>query len=147
MIILAVASGGGHWIELLRLIPAFEGNEVIYASTKPGFADTVKGAKFYCIPDINRDEIFKFPKAIFEIFTLVGKLRPKSIISTGALPGLIALVAGKFYGAQTIWIDSIANADELSMSGKIAARFADRTYTQWPDLANKNILFHGNILS
>jgi hypothetical protein len=33
--ILAIASGGGHWIQLLRLKSAFEGHRVIYASVDP----------------------------------------------------------------------------------------------------------------
>lgn len=147
MKILAVASVGGHWIQLLRLLPAFEGNEVIFASTKESFAETVEGSKFYLIPDINRNEKLKLPNATYKIFALVGYIRPCVIISTGALPGLISLIAGKIYGAKTIWVDSIANVEELSLSGKIASRFAHRTYTQWPDLANKKCLFHGNVLS
>lgn len=147
MKILAVASGGGHWIELLRLLPAFKDNEVIFASTKDGFAETVQDFKFYSIPDINRDEKIKLPVASYNIFRLVRSIRPNVIISTGALPGLLALFAGKVYGAKTIWVDSIANAEEFSLSGKIATRFVDRTYTQWPELATKKQLFHGNVLS
>ncbi|WP_026839414.1 oligosaccharide biosynthesis protein Alg14 [Gillisia sp. JM1] len=147
MKILAVASVGGHWIELLRLVPAFDGNEVIYASTKKSIAETVEFSKFHVIPDINRNEKFKLLSAIYKIFSLVSSIRPDVIISTGALPGLISIIAGKFYGAKTIWIDSIANVEELSLSGKIASKFANRTYTQWPDLANKKCFFHGNVLS
>lgn len=38
-VILAVASGGGHWIQLLRLAPAFAGADVHYATTDPSAAD------------------------------------------------------------------------------------------------------------
>ena len=147
MTILAVASVGGHWIQLLRLMPAFEGNKVMFASTKSSFAETVKGFPFYVIPDINRNDKLKLLKAVYKIFSLVSSVNPNVIISTGALPGLIALAAGKVFGAKTIWVDSIANVEELSLSGKIASRFADKTYTQWPDLTNKRCSFHGNVLS
>jgi len=147
MKILAVASVGGHWIQLLRLIPAFEDNEIMFASTKESFADTVEGFPFYCIPDINRNEKLKFPNTVYKIFLLIKSIKPNVIISTGALPGLITLAAGKLFGAKTIWVDSIANVEELSLSGKIASRFADRTYTQWPHLADEKCMFHGNVLS
>lgn len=147
MKILAVASVGGHWIQLLRLMPAFEGKEVVFASTKSDFAETVEGFQFYTIPDINRNKKFQIFKAFYKTFSLINLVKPQVIISTGAMPGLLALVAGKIFGSKTIWVDSIANVEELSYSGKIALKFADRTYTQWPDLASKNCLFHGNVIS
>jgi hypothetical protein len=45
-----------------------------------------------------------------------------------------------------VWIDSIANVEQLSLSGKLAARVAGRTYTQWPHLATGAILYNGNVL-
>ena len=38
--ILAIASGGGHWTQLLRMRPAWEGCDVAYATTH---ADYEKG--------------------------------------------------------------------------------------------------------
>ncbi len=147
MRILAVASVGGHWIELLRLMPVFEGKEVIFASTKSEFSQTVEGYQFYPIPEINRNKKIQIFNSIYKTFSLIRRVKPQIIISTGAMPGLMALFIGKLYGSKTIWVDSIANVDELSYSGKMAAKFADRTYTQWQDLASKNCLFHGNIIS
>lgn len=147
MKILAVASGGGHWIELLRLLPAFQHEEVIFASTKKCYEETVVGFQFHAIPDTNRDKKLFSLYAFLKIFSVIKTVKPNVIISTGALPGLISLFIGKIFGMKTIWIDSIANVEELSFSGKVASKFADRTYTQWPDLASKNCLFHGNILS
>ena len=34
-----------------------------------------------------------------------------------------------------LWIDSLANGEELSMSGRRAAKHADLWLTQWPELA------------
>ena len=33
--VLAVASGGGHWVQLMRLRPAFEGTDIHYATVDP----------------------------------------------------------------------------------------------------------------
>lgn len=52
--ILAVASGGGHWIQLMRLRPAFEGCEVVYISTHEGYQKQVNGSVFYAVTDANR---------------------------------------------------------------------------------------------
>ena len=34
--IMAVASAGGHWIQLMRLRKAWDGLPVVYVSTEPG---------------------------------------------------------------------------------------------------------------
>jgi UDP-N-acetylglucosamine:LPS N-acetylglucosamine transferase len=75
----------------------------------------------------------------------IRKEKPEAIITTGAAPGLVYLLAGKLLGRKTIWIDSIANAEHLSASGRMASRFASRTYTQWENLATGKIQYAGNV--
>jgi len=84
--------------------------------------------------------------SFFQLLRIVRKEKPDAIITTGAAPGLMCLLAGKILGKKTIWIDSIANVQHLSASGRIAAKFATRVYTQWKDLATDKIVFAGNIL-
>ena len=60
---------------------------------------------------------------------------PDVIVSTGAAPGYIALRLGRLLGSRTIWLDSIANVERLSMSGEIVGRHADLWLTQWPQLS------------
>jgi hypothetical protein len=57
------------------------------------------------------------------------------IITTGAAPGYFALRVGKLFGARTIWIDSMANAETLSKSGQEVGKYADLWLTQWEHLA------------
>jgi UDP-N-acetylglucosamine:LPS N-acetylglucosamine transferase len=61
--------------------------------------------------------------------------RPDVVISTGAAPGYFAIRAGKLLGARTIWVDSMANAERLSLSGRRVKSHADLWLTQWPHLA------------
>ncbi|MBT8423046.1 MAG: UDP-N-acetylglucosamine--LPS N-acetylglucosamine transferase, partial [Gammaproteobacteria bacterium] len=56
-------------------------------------------------------------------------------VSTGAAPGYFAIRFGKLLGAKTIWIDSLANVEQLSRAGRMAERYSDLWLTQWPDLA------------
>lgn len=147
MRIVAIASGGGHWIQLQRVIPAFEGQEIIYISTHASFADTVKGNKFYTVPDASRWNKFKLMLVGYKVSEIIFKIRPDVIISTGAAPGVMAILAGKLLGAKTIWLDSIANVEKISLSAKLVLRIADRVYTQWPDLATNKIIYSGNVLS
>ena len=63
------------------------------------------------------------------------RFRPDAVITTGAAPGYVALRLAKLRGCRTVWLDSIANAEESSMSGRLAQPYADLWLTQWEDLA------------
>lgn len=144
--ILAVASVGGHWIQLLRLIPLYEKYNTVFVSTRADFEETVSGP-FYTISDFNRNNMKGFFKASVAIYKILKNERPDVVITTGAAPGLLSLIVARIFGIKTIWLDSIANVEELSMSGRIASKFCSRVYTQWPDLATEKIVYAGNVLS
>lgn len=120
---------------------------MVYASVNRDSAEDVGGSRFYVIPDANRWSKMKLFHTAIRILLLMLKIRPAIIISTGAAPGFFALFWGKKLGAKTIWIDSIANASELSMSGKLAGKHADLWLTQWKDLAEPGgPEYHGSII-
>lgn len=145
--VFAVASIGGHWIQLLRIAkPMEEKFEMVYLCTHPKCETMVEGNKFHLISDYSRWDAWKMIPSFFQLLRIVRKEKPDAIITTGAAPGLMCLLAGKILGRKTIWIDSIANVQHLSASGRIAAKFATRVYTQWKDLATDKIVFAGNIL-
>ena len=107
----------------------------------------VSGSEFHHVQDVNRKNIIGLIKSFFQIWKLISKIKPKLIISTGAAPGLMCIIVGRIFRIKTVWIDSIANVDQLSMSGKIATKFASEVYTQWPDLAKGKIKYNGNVLA
>lgn len=134
--VLAVSSGGGHWVQLRRVLPAFEGHVLVCATTSAAHAaDVPTAARFHAIGDANRWSKLALLRTAWQVFWLVRRERPDVVVSTGAAPGWFALLFGKLGGARTIWIDSIANAERLSLSGQKAGRLADLWLTQWAHLA------------
>lgn len=133
--ILAISSGGGHWIELMRLQPAFEGHEVVYATVSETYRSHVPGSILRVIPDATRWDRLGLLRCATRVLVVLALERPDIVISTGALPGFFGVVLGKALGCRTIWVDSIANVEELSMSGARVGPFADLWLTQWPELA------------
>jgi UDP-N-acetylglucosamine:LPS N-acetylglucosamine transferase len=146
--VLALSSGGGHWVQLLRLRPAFANCDVVFATVEEGYrADVGLDAHFRLIPDANRWDKVSLLRALFAIALLVWRERPDVVISTGAAPGYFAIRIGKVLGARTIWVDSIANGEELSLSGKKAKDHAALWLTQWADLAQPGgPHFYGSVL-
>jgi UDP-N-acetylglucosamine:LPS N-acetylglucosamine transferase len=144
--VMAIASIGGHWIQLLRIArPMEERYEMVYVSTHPKCATMVEGQKYCLTTDFSRTDAWKLIPSFFKAIKMIRQEKPDAIITTGAAPGLIFLLAGKLLGRKTIWIDSIANAEHLSASGRMASKFVSRTYTQWKDLATGKIQYAGNV--
>lgn len=133
--ILAISSGGGHWVQLLRLRPAFEGADVVFATVNEGYRADVGEGEFRVICDGNRSNKLALARSAWSIIRLLLSVRPEVVITTGAAPGYFAVRFGKLLGMRTIWVDSIANAEELSMSGSKAGGCVDLWLTQWAHLA------------
>lgn len=135
--ILAVASGGGHWQQLQLLRPAFDGADPFFLTTLPGLPEQFDAQPSAIIPDCNRNEKIAVIRCTLSLIGHLIRQRPHVVISTGALPGVLALALGRAFGARTIWVDSVANAEEMSMSGKLARRFAHLWMTQWEHVATE----------
>lgn len=144
--VFAVASIGGHWVQLLRIAKALEKEfDVVYMSTHEKCATMVEGRVYYSMNDFSRWDFYKmFPELLHSIY-IICKEKPSIVITTGAAPGLVCLFAAKICGIRTVWIDSIANVEHISFSGRIASKFASRIHTQWPSLAGNKVIFAGNI--
>lgn len=136
--VLAISSSGGHWEQLMLVVGCFAGDDIVYANTLDGLAQKSGVSPAYLVMDCNRDRVMDNLRCASQVFSIIRKEKPDVIISTGAAPGIIALMIGKLMGARTIWLDSVANSERLSLSGKMAGRIADLWLTQWAHLATKN---------
>ena len=142
--VMATASAGGHWVQLMRLRPSWHECDVIYVTTDPGLeiplreqdqGQTGRIAGFHTVVEANRWNKLRLVKQLFQLFRIIASNRPDVVVTTGAAPGYFALRIGRMFGARTVWIDSIANAEELSLSGKQVRVHADLWLTQWEHLA------------
>ena len=145
--VLAVASHGGHWQQMMRVRESFEGSHVVYACTTREHAADFDNDSYIVIRDYNQDQPIKLVLGLLEAFSIVRSVRPDVAVSTGAAPGIAILFWAKIFGAKTIWIDSIANSEKLSLSGKIALRFCTTVLTQWEHLAsNGRPAYRGSVI-
>jgi UDP-N-acetylglucosamine:LPS N-acetylglucosamine transferase len=134
--VLAIASGGGHWVQMRRLRPAFSEVEVVFVSVKASYSAEVVGHRFYTVRDVTRWDKWGFAILVLQLLRILWLERPDVVVTTGSAPGFIALrMAKQLLGAKTMWMDSIANCETVSSSGQRARRFADVWLTQWEHLA------------
>jgi UDP-N-acetylglucosamine:LPS N-acetylglucosamine transferase len=144
--VLAIASGGGHWVQLSRLKAAFENHEVTYVTTLAGL--TAPGSKIFVVRDASRTDKLGLIILAIQLLRIIVVLRPSTVVTTGAAPGVLALRIAKLFGIRTVWIDSVANVDELSLSGLLARKYADLWLTQWAHLVEKydGLQYRGSVL-
>jgi UDP-N-acetylglucosamine:LPS N-acetylglucosamine transferase len=132
--ILAVASGGGHWVQLMRVAPALASHDLAFVTVNSAYRHQVGANRFYAVNDATRWNRVGLLALAMRILLILMKERPDVVISTGAAPGYFALRIAKWFGIQTVWIDSLANVEEVSLSGRRIGRFADLWLTQWQHL-------------
>lgn len=134
-------------MQLMRLRPSWDGLPVVYVTVNEQVRAAVGEAPFFVVSDGNADTKLTLVRMAVQILFLVVRVRPAAIISTGAAPGVFALMFGKLIGAKTAWVDSIANCDRLSLSGRIVRWFADAWLTQWEHLSDPaGPQYHGTVL-
>ena len=132
--VLLVSSSGGHWTELRRLSPAFDPFERVWCSVLGEMRAEVAPDAFHLVPDATRWNKLRLAWSALRVLVVLLRVRPDVVVSTGAAPGYFAVLFSRLVGARSVWLDSVANAEELSMSGRKAARKATLALTQWPEL-------------
>jgi hypothetical protein len=48
---------------------------------------------------------------------------------------LAFILIGRLTGRRMLWIDSIANAEHLTSSGRMARKIGAKVISQWPEVA------------
>ncbi|MHC4159172.1 MAG: PssD/Cps14F family polysaccharide biosynthesis glycosyltransferase [Planctomycetota bacterium] len=132
------ASAGGHLSQLLRLSDGWENHEAVYIVTTEVVRDVLsESGEVYVVGECNRQHPIRVAKVFLRCIRIVLREKPHVIISTGAAVGCMACFLGKLLGAKVIWIDSITNVENLSLSGRMVRYVADLLLVQWPELADK----------
>src|SRR3546814_5444191 len=110
-------------------------HDVHYATTERVLEHELGTISAHILPDCNMRQPLRTIASMCGAAALITRWRPQIVISTGDAPGLLCIFWGRLMGARTLWIDSIANAERLSLSGGLAMRIAHRCLTQWQHLA------------
>lgn len=146
--VLAIASPGGHWIQLNKICNPLEQQfDVVYVTPAAQYTGKKSARKILSISDASATSKHKLIPLALQILWIFIKERPTAIISTGAAPGAIAFLLAKFLPIKTIWVDSIANTTELSRSARMVKKHTNLVITQWESLQEDDaVVYKGSIL-
>jgi hypothetical protein len=145
--VLAVSSAGMHWWQLMLLRPAFAGTCVAYVSTSPDAGEAVGLESYRQLYDPKRHYGLGSVRTSWQALKIFRAVNPDTVVTTGALLGLIMVVFGRLWGCRTIWVDSIVNMEKLSMCGNVSRRLVHKCFVQWPELATlRGATYAGSVL-
>ena len=139
--VLFISSTGGHLSELLQLESMFSNYDyhIITEKTK----DNVLLKKKYK-KRINfliygtKDHPFSYPLKLlancFKSLYFYLRIHPDYIITTGAhTAGPMSLI-GKIFGSRVIYIETFANMNSKTVTGRLLYPFADLFIVQWHEM-------------
>jgi len=139
--VLFISSTGGHLNELLQLSPLFEKYDyhIITEKDKTNeyLQDKYDGKVSY-LPYGTRSHmityIIKYLYLIIKTFFLYFRIRPKVIVTTGTHTAGPMCYLGKIFGSKIIYIETYANINKKTATGRLIYPIADLFIVQWEEM-------------
>lgn len=127
------------------LAPVFGQSSTRYVTTQ-GNGVRVDGiGDVHLLPEASLSRPLGLLGCFLASLKIVSRLRPDVIVSTGDAPGLACILAGRIFGARTLWIDSLVHSERLSACGNVAKHIAHGCWTQWEHLEDgKRLKYFGS---
>ncbi|MGN0999417.1 MAG: PssD/Cps14F family polysaccharide biosynthesis glycosyltransferase [Faecousia sp.] len=132
-----VASSGGHWEELMCLLPLAGEFDACFVTEAGGQAMDGRVANVYTLPQINRREkgfLGHFRKLFAAANRILKQENPDVVITTGALIAYPFCLLSKLRGKKVIYIESLARVNSKSLTGRLVYPFADLFLVQWESM-------------
>lgn len=119
--------------EVRALKPIYGNHEHIYVLNDQALLpEDMKGRTIF-IRHSERDLLFFVN--LWEAWIVLRRERPSVMLSAGAGPIVPFALVGKLFGIPTVYIETLAQVVEPSLTGRIMYRLADKFFYQWKSLA------------
>jgi len=130
------ASSGGHLEEISQLAGVKEGRDCFLITEKNDFFENTFCENVYFVDQINRKQktfVFCFIKLFLKCRKIIKNENADCVITTGALMGFAAALAGKSAGKKVVYVESFARVDTASLTGRLIHPMADLFIVQWKE--------------
>jgi beta-1,4-N-acetylglucosaminyltransferase len=129
-----VCSHGGHLTELLQLLPALRGHQLVLATYHSARDRQVRAlATAYFTVNAGRSP-WRMLRTTLWAFRILRAERPAVIVSLGAEIALPFFYLGRAMHIRTLYIESWCRVASLSLTGRLVYPVADAFWVQWPQL-------------
>ena len=129
-----VCSVGGHFKQLLKLAPAWEGADYFFVLFyKPIIDQFLKKENVHLVVSPERNPVM-FAINIVQSLWVFLKTRPDVVVSTGAGVAIAMCYIAKLFKKQVIYVEDWCIVEEPSLTGRIVYPISDLFIIQRPHL-------------
>ena len=137
--VLFISSAGGHLSELMKLEPIFKYYDYSIVTEKDIATNELKNRyKIYFVPYSTRSKIisyiFKYTFVVFKSMFIFGRIKPDVIVSTGTHTAVPICLLGKIFKKKIIYIETYANINKKTLTGRILYPISDLFIVQWKEM-------------
>lgn len=147
--VLLVCHSGGHLVQLASLQRAWEGYSTAWVTDDSSDARSLLKDErvYYGYGPAARSGV-NLVRNIRLARRLIGELRPKIIVSTGAAMCVPFAWVARVRRVNVFYIESVTRIDSPSLTCRLVRPVASRLYVQWPDLAKRvrGSIYVGSVL-
>lgn len=148
--LLLVCSSGGHLVQLVALRESWQGSTRAWATfDKSDARSLLAGERVYFAHGPTNRSIRNLLRNLVVAWRVVGDVRPKAVLTTGAGVAVPFAWVARLRGAKIVYVESLARIEGPSLTYRLIAPIATRRYVQWPELAEAlpGARFAGNVFS
>ena len=139
--VLFISSTGGHLNELRQLSSLFDKYDYHIITEKDKTTEGLKekyGSKISYLPYGTRQKLFRYIFVYFYLclktIYLYFKIRPQYIVTTGTHTAGPMCYLGKIFRSKIIYIETFANRNRKTATGKLIYPIADLFIVQWEEM-------------
>ena len=145
-----VCSPGGHLLELLSLEPAYRHLKATWVTLPgPDVDHLLAGRDVLVAHGPTTRSLGKLLRNLPIAWNAVRRRDPDVILSPGAGLAVPFFLIGWLLNRRLVYVESLARAESLSLSGRLVYPLVDRFFVQWPQLAHhyRKARFEGSVLA
>ncbi len=130
------SSAGGHLAELQVLKRAWEGQDTFYLLMRGPTAEGLRsdGERVFEVDNARRSAPWTVLRTLWQTLPVIRREKPDVIITTGAGVVVPACLLTKLGGGKIVYVETIAEVDKPTITGRLLHPFADLFIVQWPQL-------------
>ena len=139
--VLFISSAGGHFTEMMALRPMFSDYDFFLMTEKTKSSESLSKkypGRFGFLLYGTMSHPFSYPfkllgNCFISLFYYL-KFRPKVVVTTGVQSAGPMCCIAKIMGSKVIYIETFANLETKTASGRIIYYFADYFVVQWKSM-------------
>ena len=136
-----ISSSGGHLSEILQLEPMFKKYDFNIITEKTLSTKNLTNRfpkKVYYLNFCTRRHFFSYiikgTINVVKSFYLYFKIKPQYIVTTGVHTAVPFCYIGKLFGSKIIYIETFANSESKTLTGKLIYPIANLFIVQWKSM-------------